>query len=246
MIHAVVMATPTKGLFSSAGETSPDALSRSLGLTLSALPRERIWILATQSHKDRLVSQLSGKMEPQRILGEAEAKGSATSTAFASVNIIRTDPNPVLIILPPSPLTENEDTFIQTLGLGLKTLKQKDGFVVFGVRSPSFVLAQTDEELSSVPGVYAVSSLSPFSSVQEPQQDSWGLLPVLIFRARLYMDALKERLPSLFEPFMKLLSAFGTRDEERFFYETYRNATESLVETVLVGRKDIHLVESRF
>jgi len=244
MIHALILTTPSKGLLATPETTDMSALKKSLTLILPALPRERIWILTTQTERDSLAAQLVESVESPNVLGEAQPKGSGVSLAFASIHLAARDPNPVLLFLTPTPITEDADSFIQTIGVGLKTLKQNDGFVLLGTKNPSPVHASFEKPTSSLQPCH-ISSIKNLDSPQPPQENSLGLLPIVVVRARLYMDALKEKFPPLYESFIKLYSAFGSREEERIYYETYQNARMTLIEEVMADRDDLWLVEGR-
>jgi len=246
MIHAAFLASPSTGLFAAPQQPNAQKLLSAAGLILSALPRERIWVVTLQSAQDTLAAQLSSKLEVPNILGEALPKGSATSSAFLSIHLAARDPNPVLIILPPYPLTQNTDGFIQTIGFGLKTLKSNDGFVIFGSQKASSLIAATPQKLSEAPPAYSVPSLKTFPTPQQPEQGSFGALPLLLVRAKTFLDTLKIHFPTHYETFMRLFSSFGTRQEERFFYEAYNQVEQTALEDVVARAKDVFMVEARF
>ncbi|RKY18589.1 MAG: hypothetical protein DRP63_01865 [Planctomycetota bacterium] len=246
MIHAAFLASPSTGLFAAPQQPNAEKLLSAADLILPALPRERIWVITLQSAQDTLAAQLSSKLEVPNILGEALPKGSATSSAFLSIHLAARDPNPVLLILPPYPLTTNNDGFIQTIGFGLKTLKSYDGFLIFGSQKASLLIAVTPQKLTDAPPAYSVPSLKTSPTPTQPEQGCFGTLPLLLVRAKILLDTLKDHFPNHYENFMRLFSSFGTREEERFFYEAYNQVEQTLLEDVVTRAKDVFMVEARF
>jgi len=246
MIHAAFLASPSTGLFAAPQQPDTEKLLNAADMILSALPRERVWVVTLQSAQDTLAAQLSSKLDATNILGEALPKGSATSSTFLSIHLAARDPNPVLLILPPYPLTTNNDGFIQTIGSGLKTLKSRDGFVIFGSQKASSLIAVNPQKLSDEPPAYSVPSLKTSPTPTQPEQGCFGALPLLVVRAKTFLETLKNHFPSHYENFMRLFSSFGTREEERFFYEAYNQVEQTPLEDVVARAKDVFMVEARF
>ncbi len=132
------------------------------------LPKENIYICSCKGYLDLLNEQLPGLPE-ENILLEPIHRNTAPSVAWATMRILRRDPQANIVVTPSDQLVLNLDSFYHSINVGIGYVAENDVMLAMGVKptrpEPGYGYIQLGD-LSCKPEVFKVKSFT-----EKPERD---------------------------------------------------------------------------
>ena len=132
------------------------------------LPKENIYICSCKSYLDLLKEQLP-ELTEENILLEPVHRNTAPSVAWATMRILRRDPQANIIVTPSDQLVLNLDSFYHSISVGLGYVTENNVLLAMGVKptrpEPGYGYIQLGD-LSCKPEVFKVKSFT-----EKPERD---------------------------------------------------------------------------
>lgn len=126
------------------------------------MPKENIYVCTCQEYEQIVVEQLEG-LPRENILVEPIHRNTAPSVAWASLRIMRRNPDANIVVTPSDLFVLNEEKFAANLSLGISYVSENNVLLVMGVKptrpEPGYGYIQKGE-LSCKPDVYFVKSFT--------------------------------------------------------------------------------------
>ena len=132
------------------------------------LPKENIYICSCKGYLDLLNEQLPGLPE-ENILLEPIHRNTAPSVAWATMRILRRDPQANIVVTPSDQLVLNLDSFYHSVNVGIGYVAENDVLLAMGVKptrpEPGYGYIQLGDQ-SCKPEVFKVKSFT-----EKPERD---------------------------------------------------------------------------
>jgi len=222
-----------------------------------AIPTSRILVITTQAQRDSVASQLCPELPLENIVAEPLAKGTLAALSYATIRLIKNDPDAVLVAFPSDHKINDSQVFIKTLGAGLKFLAKNRVFITFGIKPKQpltgygYIVAG-DPQPSEIGLIFKIENFVEKPEKQKAEQllssgKAYWNSGIFAFRAKHFLDALKEFHPERYALFMKIYESLGTRQEEGITLSTYQALQPISFDTAIMEKtKERVVVEAAF
>ena len=208
-------------------------LAETFGRVKKAIPPSRIYVVTTQAQRDRVAQELGEELPLSNIVAEPEPKGTLAALAYISVRLTKTDAEPVIVAFPADHKIPDDESFIKTLGAGLKFLAKNRVFVTFGIRPDrpatgyGYIVAGEKQE-SEIGEVFRIERFTEKPDRKTAEEligagNAYWNSGIFAFRAKHLLDEMKNLAPPFHEAFTKIGDSIGSREEEQTTYTAYQS-----------------------
>jgi mannose-1-phosphate guanylyltransferase len=174
-----------------------NTVSRALGLT------ESLMVIGSEVHQFMIADAISNSANDARVLLESKGKNTAPAIALAAFDIIKTNKDDVMLVMPSDHAIGDEGAFYDAVKLGLESAQQGK-LVTFGAQ-PTY--PETGYGYIKTTEVNSVCQVSAF--VEKPDIETaagyvasghffWNT-GIFMFKASLYLKELKAFRPDIFD-----------------------------------------------
>jgi len=167
-------------------------------------PAPRTWVVCGRAHVDGVREALP-QLPIEHVVVEPAARNTAPAIGLAAVNVLREDPEAVLIVLPSDHHVANPERFLDALRAAARIAQQGD-LVTLGIHPtrPETGYGYMRRGAEREPGVFAVEAFVEKPDARTAQQYladkrySWNA-GIFVLRADALLDALRRHLPAVHE-----------------------------------------------
>ncbi|MBQ9875447.1 MAG: mannose-1-phosphate guanylyltransferase [Thermoguttaceae bacterium] len=193
------------------------------------------------------------ELEPERLLREPSPRDTALCAAWASLEVLRLDPDAALLVLPSDHLVEPDETFRETIRLGAEFLRERpDELVVFGIEprfaSTAYGYVERGENLGVE--IYRVArfrekpNLATATEFLQTGRFFWNA-GIFLWRAETYLRLLEKFEPE-FAPILRTMRdkidaarARGERpDDDPEFARAFSSAKRISIDRAVLERAE--------
>ncbi len=271
MLHAVVMAGGSgtrfwpesrglrpKQLLHLVGErTMIQATVDRLG---HLVPKDRILIVTSGALVDEIWNQLP-QLPPQAIVGEPCRRDTAPCIGLAAMQIVRSDPEGVMAVMPSDHVISPETEFQAAIALAADLVEENgQRIVTFGVRptypAESFGYIERGARLASVlqtsVGVYQVKQFREKPKVDVAQQYlSAGTFywnsGIFVWKAATILKAIQERQPEMHARLTTIAAAMDRPNYEQVLAREFTAIRGMSIDyAVMEHARDVLVIEAPF
>lgn len=207
-------------------------------------PRENIFIITNAAYVDIVMEQIPD-FPIDHILKEPYRKNTAPTAAFATVKIKAINPNANILFSPSDHLITDERAFERNIYEAFDFVDKNDAFVTFGVKpnrpEVNFGYIQYEGTDDNCEMVYKVKTFTekPNLDLARTFLQSGDFLwnaGILAWNVNVFMAALEQFLPDLFEVFAQIETAIGTAEEAQTTQRLYMQCTNVSIDYGLMER----------
>ena len=195
-------------------------------LAAMATPKN-FWIITNADLRSAVTRQLP-KLPAKQILAEPAGRNTAPAIGLAGYLLLRHDPDAVLGLFPSDHVIADEETYRETLELGIDIAADGENIVVLGVRPTR---SETGYGYIEVGAPAPSQSLRVRRFTEKPDADRaaeflqagnylWNS-GMFLWSARTLTRALEEHLPKTASILAEIAASFGTRKFESTFKKLY-------------------------
>lgn len=187
-----------------------------------AIPDERTWIVTGAAHAVESARQLPS-VPANQILVEPCGRNTAPCIGLAAIQVLATDPDAVMVVMPADHVIEPTAKFQQAVEQAVSLIESEpNSLVLFGVEptfpATGFGYIQRGHRIeTNLCPTYRVKSfhekpdLLTASRFMATSEFYWNC-GIFVWRAQTIMDALKEFAPQIFERLERLKDKINTED----------------------------------
>jgi len=191
--------------------------------------KENIFIVTGACQREKMLQATAGRVLPDRILSEPEARNTTACIGYAALKIIQEYGDGVMIIMPSDHYISNEDGLRDVLRIAVDEAERTDRLITVGIRpdrpATGFGYIRYDENGEGC--AKRVIEFREKPNVQTAQRyvDSGKYLwnsGMFIWRAGAILEKIREYVPDIHADLSEIAAAMGTENENRVLQETYR------------------------
>lgn len=236
--------------------TGPDGRAISL-LELAAqrveglIDPSRSFICTSESYRDvirRDVPQFAGKDGDSRIMGEPMGRDTVNAVGFAAAVFQKLDKDASFAVLTADHVIEPRDAFRQRMEIGFKLVEDDPRRLVTFSITPTYpatgfgyvergtpIRGMSDAIVDGKPIAFHVERFVEKPDLPRAQayvqsgQFGWNS-GMFVWKARTFLDALKNYKHENYEGLMKIADAWGTKDQRRVIDEVYPSLPKTSVD----------------
>lgn len=190
-------------------------------------PAENIFVVTNKSYRELTAGQLP-ELKPDRILCESQRKNTAPCLAYANLRIGKIDPSASILVAPSDHLIEKEDVFIALAEKALARAQANDVLLTIGIRASrpdtgyGYIKYESSvEEFKKVKSFTEKPDLERAKKFLASGDYSWNA-GIFIWSIQSIGKAFKNHLPEMYNLFEKGRDKAGTKDEQDFADEVYK------------------------
>ncbi|MGQ0637111.1 MAG: mannose-1-phosphate guanylyltransferase [Planctomycetaceae bacterium] len=182
------------------------------------VPPGRMWVVTNALHADETRAQLPD-LDARRLLLEPCGRNTAPCLGLAAVNVLRDDPDAVLLVTPADHLIRPESEFRATVDAALKLLEREpEASILFGIPptypATGYGYIERREQVSGTQA-FRVASFreKPTAAVAQTFLDAgrydWNA-GIFVWRAAHLLRLLERYQPAMYERLMRLATTLGS------------------------------------
>ena len=218
------------------------------------LPKENIYICSCKGYLDLLNEQLPGLPE-ENILLEPIHRNTAPSVAWATMRILRRDPQANIVVTPSDQLVLNLDSFYHSVNVGIGYVAENDVLLAMGVKptrpEPGYGYIQLGDQ-SCKPEVFKVKSFTEkperdFATMFMESGEFYWNTGIFISNARHLIKNFEDIFPTVLRNLKTEKPNYSYEEEMAYVAENYpRYPNLSLDYAILEQSKDVYVMKCNF
>ncbi len=217
------------------------------------IPKENILILTNEIYNDLVLEQLPMVTQEQVIL-EPEMRNTAPCILYASLKIIKDNPNAVMIVAPSDHWIEDEDAFAENVKTCFEQAKTEEALFTLGIKptfpNTGFGYIEYDKqdaaEVKKVNQFREKPDYKTAKSFLEQGNFLWNA-GIFIWSAATIVNAFKKLQPELYQLFSSGNKVYNTDQESAFIKENYGKAANVSIDyAILEKTKEIYVLPATF
>lgn len=191
------------------------------------LPKENIYICSCKGYLGLLNEQLPGLPE-ENILLEPIHRNTAPSVAWATMRILRRDPQANIVVTPSDQLVLNLDSFYHSVNVGIGYVAENDVLLAMGVKptrpEPGYGYVQIGEQVSD--HLYRVKSFTEkpdrdFARMFIDSGEFYWNTGLFLSNARYLQKTFMELLPWVFRRLDSINPNSTVEEEDEFVRQNF-------------------------
>jgi len=195
------------------------------------IPRENIYIIANQSHKQIIKEQFPDLPE-DNFVGEPMGKDTAPAVGVIATIIQHRDPDAVILVSPADHVIQKEKTFLHLLEVGEQVAAEGPNVVTIGIKPNApetgygyIQMSENHRDIGDV-DVHEVISFKekPDLRTAEEYVASWHYVwnsGMFIWSAKTIMELYRDHAPDIYKHLLRYDGAIGTPEESKVFDQIY-------------------------
>ncbi|UNZ00304.1 mannose-1-phosphate guanylyltransferase [Zhouia spongiae] len=217
------------------------------------IPKENILILTNERYKELVLEQLNGIAEEQVVL-EPERRNTAPAILYASLKILKKNPNALMLVAPSDHWIEDEKAFEKNIKRCFRECEEREVLMTLGVK-PSFPNTGYGYiEFKKKSGV-DIKKVRQFR--EKPDYETakifltkgnflWNA-GIFVWSVGSIVKAFEKFQPELYQLFAKGMKVYNTQDEAVFIDGNYTNTPDISIDyAILEHAKNIHVLPAGF
>ncbi|MCJ7812046.1 mannose-1-phosphate guanylyltransferase [bacterium] len=218
---------------------------------------EDIYIVAKRSQKNELEKH-APKVPPVNIIFEPIGKNTAPCIGLAALFIQKRNPDGIMVVSPADHLVKQKARFYKTIMSAVQVAREKDGLVTIGIipdrPSTGYGYIQIDGEIQCAEGLKAfkIKTFAEKPNLATAQQfinsgDFFWNSGLFIFKVSVFLRAVKEYLPDLYDGLMEIKRYIGKPKYETILHQIYQQIQNiSFDYGVMEKAKNVYLIKGEF
>ncbi len=222
------------------------------------IPDERIWIITSSLHAGQVKEQLPSLPE-NHIVGEPCGRDTAACIGLGAALLVKEDPDAVMLVTPADHVIEPAAEFQRAVQVACNTLAEHpNALITFGITptypATGYGYIHCGKELMVRQGVpvYQVQSFKEKPTLEVAEQylatgNYFWNGGIFVWNARTILEALKQRVPKVFDAVNKIADAWGTAQQEDIFRTEYEALSKISIDyAVMEHAKEVLVVKTLF
>lgn len=231
---------------SESGESLIQATARRIEPLAS---KENIMVATNVVHKEQIIEHVPYA----EVVAEPVGRNTAASIGLSALHVAKKNPETVMIVLPADHVVENEAKLRETLWEAIELAADEGLLVTVGIKPtrPDTAYgyikrgAALKNKGAMVARFYEKPSLERAVSYLESEDFFWNS-GMFVWRASVFLDAVREFMPELHQGLMKIEPALSTDNEERVVKEVFDGLESVSVDFgILEHARNCAVIEAR-
>lgn len=223
----------------------------------SVIPFHQIYIIAKESQKDNIRTQLPD-VPLENIILEPIGRDTAPCIGLASLFIHYKDPDAVAVVTPSDHLIRKEAQYRRTIQAAAKLAALKDGFVTVGIEPDTpatgygyIQINGQKETIDRVP-VYSVKTFAEKPNLATAKRflesgDFYWNSGIFIFRVQVLLEAIENYLPDLYDGLMEIRKSMNKASFHKTLKRVYQEIKGISIDYGIMEKtKDVFLIKGKF
>lgn len=218
------------------------------------LPQENVYICTCREYVSLVREQLP-EVDERRILVEPVSRNTAPSVAWATMRVLRINPEANIIVSPSDHLVVDERSFAHSLEVGVSYVSENSGLLVMGVKptrpEPGYGYIQLGD-LSCKPEVFRVKSFTEkpereFAKMFMESGEFYWNTGVFISNARHLIKTFEDIFPSVLRNLKIEKPEYTYEDELEYVSERYSIYPNLSIDyAILEHSRDVYVMKCDF
>lgn len=217
------------------------------------IPKENILVLTNERYKELVLEQLVDVKEDQVIL-EPARRNTAPCVLYASLKILKKNPNALMLVAPSDHWIEDEFTFEKNIKRCFEECAQKEILMTLGVKPTFPNTGYGYIEFKKKSGV-EIKKVRQFR--EKPDYETakifltkgnflWNA-GIFVWGVRSIVNAFQKFQPELYTLFAQGMQVYNSDNESDFIAENYEKAQDISIDyAILEHAKNIHVLLAGF
>ncbi|ETN96613.1 mannose-1-phosphate guanylyltransferase [Zhouia amylolytica] len=217
------------------------------------IPKENILVLTNERYKELVLEQLVDVKEDQVIL-EPARRNTAPCVLYASLKILKKNPNALMLVAPSDHWIEDEFTFEKNIKRCFEECAQKEILMTLGVKPTFPNTGYGYIEFKKKSGV-EIKKVRQFR--EKPDYETakifltkgnflWNA-GIFVWGVRSIVNAFQKFQPELYTLFAQGMEVYNSDNESDFIAENYEKAQDISIDyAILEHAKNIHVLLAGF
>jgi len=223
----------------------------------SILPEENIFIIARESQRDIIQSQLP-RLNEKNIILEPIGRDTGPCIGLATMMIHERDPNAVVIVTPADHLIRKKASFFKTVKAAEKLAERREGIITIGIipdrPATGFGYVQIDGEVETIDDVtfFRVKTFAEKPNLATAQRfiesgDFFWNSGMFVFRSSFLMEAIEKHLPDLHDGLMEIRQALNRDNVSGVISRVYHQLKGISIDYgIMEKEKNVFLAKGKF
>jgi mannose-1-phosphate guanylyltransferase len=240
-VHAVVMAGGSgtrfwplsrqhkpKQLLNLTGQGS--LLAQTVQRIQPCLNPSHTWLVVGAHHAQACMQEVP-LVNPSQVLIEPRPRNTAAAVALAAWHLVHSHPEAVMVVLPSDQYIRDEETFIKAIEKAIEVAQQ--GFIATLGITPTgpetgFGYIEKGLPYKGIEGAFHAVQFCEKPSEEKARMfvlqgtHDWNA-GIFVMKAQVFLDALAQHRPVLFEAMLPLKNAIGTQVYSNVLNQVYQN-----------------------
>lgn len=216
-----------------------------------------IFIVSGKS-QSLVLEEQTAILPKENLIYEPVGKNTLPCIGLAAMFAEKENPDGVMVVTPSDHLIENDELFRDTVLAAVKIAEERNGIVTVGITpaypATGYGYVKTENEIT---GTEKIRQFKVEKFVEKPNEATasdylkqggfyWNS-GMFIFKIPVFMDAMKQFAPELYNNLRKIQAEFGTPSFEKTLDTVYRAVESISVDYgIMEHAKNIYLVEGNF
>ncbi|MCK5145719.1 mannose-1-phosphate guanylyltransferase [bacterium] len=218
---------------------------------------DQVYIVSNKEQQVQLEEQVT-EIPTKNILYEPVGKNTAACIGLAAMHVHKHNAEAIMIILPSDHLIGDKVLFKKTVLAGVKVARDRDGLVTIGIRpdrpATGYGYIQKGSPLDGnhkIPA-YKVKTFAekPDRATAQRFLDSGDFLwnsGMFIFKASIFLKAMEEYLPEMYDSLLDVKREIGKPDYEAVLLKAYRQIRGTSIDYGIMEKaQNVFLLEGSF
>ncbi|MBN1782069.1 mannose-1-phosphate guanylyltransferase [bacterium] len=214
--------------------------------------------IVSKSKQVEILKRHSGKVPESNMIFEPVGKNTAPCIGLAAIQLIKTDPNAVMIVTPSDHLVKNTRQFKKSMMAAAQLAEEENALVTIGIRptrpSTGYGYIQINGDQRTIHGVHAfrVKTFAEKPNFETAQRfvesgDFFWNSGIFIFKASVILQAIEEHLPELHESLMQIRDAIQTDQYDAVLDRVYHQIRSVSIDYgVMELAKNVFMIRGDF
>ena len=218
------------------------------------LPKENIYICSCKGYLDLLKEQLP-ELPEENMLLEPIHRNTAPSVAWATMRILKRDPQANIVVTPSDQLVLNLDSFYHSINVGIGYVTENDVLLAMGVKptrpEPGYGYIQLGD-VSCKPDVYCVKSFTEkpereFATMFMQSGEFYWNTGIFLSNARHLLNSFEQIFPEVLRHLKEEIPDYTYEQEMEYVKHNYpRYPNVSLDYAILEQSKGVFVMKCDF
>lgn len=216
-----------------------------------------IFIVSGKS-QSLVLEEQTAMLPKENLIYEPVGKNTLPCIGLAAMFAEKENPDGVMVVTPSDHLIENDELFRDTVLAAVKIAEERNGIVTVGITpaypATGYGYVKTENEIT---GTEKIRQFKVEKFVEKPNEATasdylkqggfyWNS-GMFIFKIPVFMDAMKQFAPELYNDLRKIQAEIGTPSFEKTLDTVYRAVESISVDYgIMEHAKNIYLVEGNF
>lgn len=215
---------------------------------VNVVPLENIWVVTSERYKNIVIEQLP-EMQPDHVVAEPCARGTAPCIAYISWKIKKINPKANLVITPSDHIVTDVLAFEGVVNNAMEFSAETDSVVTLGIKPTrpetgyGYIEADLSSSSSRLKNIFRVDSFKekPNKVLAEKyisQKNYFWNSGIFIWSVSTIVNAFRVYSPRISEIFEGLLPFYNTPEEKQYIEEYFPKCPNVSVDTEIMEKAE--------